>query len=181
MMAKHRSDRTAERRAKQGGATPEILKFAFLPTRPAYEDLIRIAPQMQSLASLIVHPGAHGERALAALTAFTELVVSRRRVTEWPGTKLLFATAAVDQWILRLEPPVCRYLATASSPADWQHPERPEDLSFLRSDLTAWFVNIAHEGDSFVRVTQQEHTFLLQHAPIFAAALGEDRLDDGTP
>jgi hypothetical protein len=39
---------------------------------------------------------------------------------------------------------------------EWQQPDRPEDLAFLRDDDTPWLFSIAHEDEAFLVVTERE-------------------------
>ncbi len=44
---------------------------------------------------------------------------------------------------------------SADSLLDWQHPDLPEDLSFLDHDGNEWLLNIAHEGMMELRVPEE--------------------------
>jgi len=45
--------------------------------------------------------------------------------------------------------------SSADSLLAWQHPDLPEDLSFLDHDGNEWLVNIAHEGMMHLRISEE--------------------------
>jgi len=43
---------------------------------------------------------------------------------------------------------------------DWRSPSLPEDLCFLRQDMSPWLTSIAHEHDSYLTLSEEERSFL---------------------
>jgi hypothetical protein len=54
----------------------------------------------------------------------------------------------------------------------WVQPELPEDLCLLRDEKEAWLVSIAHERDSYLCLSEDERSRLLDALPQLAALLG---------
>ncbi len=81
--------------------------------------------------------------------------ISVNELSEWPGTKLLADTASVYQY--QASPRLLPSLRSAASGLyDWVHPERPEDLCFIRKDGTPMLVSISHERDAYLELTSDE-------------------------
>lgn len=144
------------------------------PRGAEYRRLIELGSGWCVAALLVVrdHLGleARGHELLKALEPFK---IRQQTSTEWPGTRLLEATAAIT--VVRLNPDSCRLLSTAVEGLyDWQQPELPEDLCLLRDDDEPWLVTIAHEGDAYVVPTESELAVLRDELPDLAASLRPD-------
>jgi hypothetical protein len=86
--------------------------------------------------------------------------------SEWPGT-ILFQVK-VPVYIYHFVPESLEILKkSATSLYEWQRPNLPDDLCLLRSDESPWLVNIAHERDSFLLLSDDEMSCLLEAMPTF--------------
>ena len=62
-----------------------------------------------------------------------------------------------QRYCLKLDAESAKFLtAAATRPSDWQQPDLPEDLWFLRNDGTPWFCSIAHEYESYLVLKAHE-------------------------
>ena len=91
-----------------------------------------------------------------ALARLRKHEVSTREVAEWPGTTLWGgSTAQLTEYSLNAEL-ATDLAALAEGLYDWQQPDLPEDLGFLRLDGSAWLASIAHERDAYFVVSAEE-------------------------
>jgi hypothetical protein len=54
---------------------------------------------------------------------------------------------------------------------DWQQPDLPEDLAFLRNQRPPLLTSISHERDGFLTLSDEERTDLEARAPTLAKLL----------
>lgn len=141
------------------------------PTDETYVELIRTSVTWCSRALLVVQDGhAMSNRGDAVLRRLEPDLIRREVRASWPGTTLLEGSATVATYQLTSE--VVAALTTAATGLyDWQQPELPEDLCLLRDEDDPWLVSIAHEGDAFVSVDEDELEELRRRVPRFAAVL----------
>lgn len=93
-----------------------------------------------------------GQKILNDLNPF---LLKKTEKSEWPGTKLLNGTAWVYEFQLNTESANI-LKKRAKSILDWQSPNLPEDLCFLRMDESPWLISITHEDDVYLKTTIQE-------------------------
>ena len=104
-------------------------------------------------------------------------ILSRRDVTEWPGTHPL-SGKTVELVEFRLAPESLEYLSRiARGLYSWKFSALPEDLHFIRHDGTPWLVSIAHERDAYFVIDETEQTELVQALPWLDGRLRMDSLD----
>jgi hypothetical protein len=84
--------------------------------------------------------------------------------SEWPGTILLHDQVPVYTYFLVPEN-LAILKKSATRLYQWQRPNLPDDLCFLRSDETPWLVNIAHENDGYFEISEQEKKHLVSVLP----------------
>ncbi len=93
-----------------------------------------------------------GEKLVDELTAAG---ATPERADRWPGTALAGGRATVLR--AALDARVRHLLSEAVNGLyEWQQPDRPEDLAFLRRDGTALLASIAHEEDGFLVLDEDE-------------------------
>jgi hypothetical protein len=107
-------------------------------------------------ALLVIQPGLEfSEKAKIFLGKMEKYVIEDECKSEWPGTRLYGDKAEVR--IYRLCPGSLDLIKTGVDKLyQWQQPDNPEDLCFLRDDNTPFFITIAHEHDSYLEITAKE-------------------------
>lgn len=136
---------------------PATMKSIFtITTEPAgefYEALLDHCFTCCKYALLVVRPtislSSRGEEALAALGS---ALVNKSKQSEWPGTRLHGHEADVYLYNYNLK---CKTILLRSTRAlyDWQQPELPEDLCLLKSKSEPYLISIAHERDSYFKIS----------------------------
>ena len=138
------------------------MQYGFVrePAGDAYLDLLELCGSIAATASLVIRNVKWlDDDALAVMERLRPFQVSARESSEWPGTRLIGHTAAVYSY--RVDAALVAALqASATGLYQWQHPHRPEDLAFLRSDERAVLSSIAHEGDAYLDIAEEERPLL---------------------
>jgi hypothetical protein len=138
-------------------------------TTPVEGDLYRALLGLacdQGFVGLLIEPPQpplkeSAKALLASLKPFEE-----KRAMSWPGTTLLKEEAIVHKFVLTDS--AVKILARATDNIfGWLAPDLPEDLCVLRPDGTPWLVTIAHEGDAYFELSEDE-------VPILATLEGLD-------
>jgi hypothetical protein len=122
------------------------LEIVVEPTGQTYHSLLELAKHRCVSFSLIWRADEVCDTATAHRLA--SHLISDKRVTAWPGTQLLGGAPATMR-IYALNDFSAKVLAEASGLYGWQHPNRPEDLTFYRADGTVWMASIAHEEQAW--------------------------------
>lgn len=152
------------------------------PRGDVYRDLIRIAPRWADRAGLVLRDlgdATYASRMEPVLEPLRDDILSRRAVTEWPGTQL-FSEEIVELVEFRLVPEGLEYLTRiARGLYSWKFPALPEDLHFMRSAGTPWLVSIAHERDAYFVIDELEQAELVQALPWLDRRLRVDSADSG--
>ena len=135
------------------------------PRGDVYRTLIDLGAQRCPTVLLVVRDlralGPDGRQALETLASF---LIDAQHATKWPGTVLYGHEAVAYKYRTSSElSNALKHLATGLY--SWQHPNLPEDLSFLRSDGAPWLASIAHQGDAYLELTQEEMLELLNLEP----------------
>lgn len=93
---------------------------------------------------------------------------------EWPGTKIFEGKAKIHRYIFNYaSAKVLKELAGGLY--DWQSPDYPDDLAFIRADDSPWLVNIAHEEDSYLCLSKIELQRVQRHLAELADRLTKDK------
>jgi RHS repeat-associated protein len=126
------------------------------PEGDVYAGLLEAALTISKSGLLVVRDTIELAPSGAAILAeLNEFMLNKARSNRWPGTTLLDSEATVYRFAVRPESiDVLRRAANALY--EWQQPDRPEDLAFLRDDDTPWLFSIAHEDEAFLVVTERE-------------------------
>lgn len=103
-------------------------------------------------------------------------MLNETRRDRWPGTVLLDEKATVYSFAV-CDGSLEVLLHSGDGLYEWQQPERPEDLGFLRSDETPWLFSVAHEGDAFILGSDRELAWLRETVPGLGPLIADD-LDD---
>lgn len=145
--------------------------FAREPRVDEVNDLMYAAHRFCSTLTLVVRPNLGvSERAQTVLDRLSPHLLERKKSSRWPGTELLVDTATVYRFAISAGT-LHLLLEWATPLFDWQQPQLPEDLYFLREDGTEWLVTIAHERDAYLSVTPEELTVIEAEYPRLAALL----------
>jgi hypothetical protein len=122
----------------------------------SYGKLVISLRQLACYFSLIVRDSlklnSAGREVLTSLQTF---LISNKTVSEWPGTKLLHGQASRYTYALN-EKSISTLLSTGGRLYAWQQPNLPEDLCFLRKDMTPIFVSVSHEHENYFELTEEE-------------------------
>jgi len=128
---------------------------------------------------------------LALVNRLKPFLASKEECTAWPGT----GSADKDdhELVALVEPasvrrydyvPQCAELLKQATDRlyAWLQPELPEDLCLLRDDGSEWLVTIAHEHDSYLCLSAEEHTRLVDAIPQLGPRLRDmRRREEGEP
>jgi len=139
---------------------------------------IETEPRRDMLTSLLAFCGARSTTALlivrekdwltdAARRVLSELephLLSKTESAEWPGTRLFAGSATVLRYLVT---PIFVSLLQSQTEGlyQWQQPERPEDLCFLRQDGTPLLVTITHESDAYLELEEDEYREIMRFVP----------------
>ncbi len=119
-------------------------------------EFLDISAQFCTKILLVIMPGwVLNESARNLLERLNSYLIEQKICSEWPGTRLLTGSAEVR--IFRLcENSLNMIKSHVNSLFQWQQPDAPEDLCLLREDDTPFFITIAHEEDSYLKLTERE-------------------------
>jgi hypothetical protein len=110
----------------------------------------------------------------AVLQSLGRFLIEQTETREWPGTVLLrddMATVSIFEFSLEA---MRILLDTTDSLYEWRLPSRPSDLCLLRPDRSAWLTTISHDGDAYLKITENEKSELVSKIPELEALLEED-------
>lgn len=121
--------------------------------------LVEVSPKFCRRYLLVVRPSLGTSQTLHTFLArLAPSILSRRQVSEWPGTQLLDGELA-DVYEGELSHHATKtFAASVGSLLDFQQPALPEDLSLLREDGSPWLITCAHESDIYLELSEQELT-----------------------
>jgi hypothetical protein len=146
--------------------------FSREPRDDLYGRLLEAAlTQAKTLGLIVQKRRTYPSSAIEVLDRLSPYLIEKRNVTEWPGTRLV--PGYVEELrIYRYDSAVKHFLEfVADGLFDWQNPDLPDDLHFLRSDESTWLGSIAHESDAWLELTSAEHAQLGEIAPQLTAIL----------
>jgi hypothetical protein len=151
--------------------------FGEEPTGQVYYDLIDFALTTQKCKYAFLVGSSRtalhesGRQALASLYPF---LIEAVEVSEWPGTKLL-GNRKVQLYKYNFGLDFANQLKVLSYRLyQWQHPDLPEDLSFMINDKLPWLFTIAHERDA-VLCLEPDELEEIRRLPFLATLLIEDK------
>lgn len=149
-------------------------EFTREPAGSAYADLLEFCGSLAATALLVIREVKWLEEdALAVMERLRPFQLNAEERSEWPGTRLIGHTATV--YTYRVDTALVAALQTSASGLyQWQHPHRPEDLAFLRTDARPVLSSIAHEGDAYLEITDAERPQLERYRRLLEIC----RLDD---
>ncbi len=166
--------RDRERHSGEAMAKRRAFSFHQEPRGDLYRAVIDLGSLHCPTALLAVRDAgtlsAAGQQALESLTAF---LIDAQEATSWPGTILHSGKAVIYRYRTTPELTVS-FKRLAEGLYSWQHPDLPEDLCFLRSDGTPWLASVAHEGDAYLEITDDEMRELLNVEPRIADYISAD-------
>ncbi len=151
--------------------TPLSVDVVQEPEGRLLRDMLGLLARHASSVVLVVRdePGL-STAAKDLLTMLEPHRVETRRSSSWPGTSLIGDEATVLHFAMNDE--VLRELRDAASRLyQWQQPELPEDLAFLRADGTAVLLTICHERDASLVLSEGEYQQILDTLPELATVV----------
>ncbi len=148
-----------------------IYRFTGAVCGDDYHSLLDYAFTKCAFASLVVRRRSDlGVTATRLLGDLSEHIENVKEQSEWPGTKLMSATAEV--YCIRLSAEVVNRLkAEANCLHNWIVPDLPEDLALLREDQTPWLASIGHEHDAWLKLNDDEAATLRADSPSWTMLL----------
>ena len=142
------------------------------PTQSAYDQLLTFASERCGRLLLIVRKelglSSTGEEFLEKLKPHH---ISRRSVSEWPGTRLLRDTALMIESEFSSEV-AAMMMRTASRLFAWRQPALPEDPCLISDEGEPWLVTVSHERDAFLRISPGDLRRMRIEAPELFGCLG---------
>jgi hypothetical protein len=120
------------------------------PRGAVYRQLLAFAVERCARFSLVWRDPSvpYGPQAAAVERALRPFYLQETYADQWPGTRLLGATARVVTYSLNESS--AAGLARADRLYAWRHPHCPEDLATYTCDGLCWLGSIAHERDAFL-------------------------------
>jgi hypothetical protein len=147
------------------------------PEGETYKRLIGAAIRVAASGFVVVRDSIElAPSGRAVLDKLKPFILSETRRDRWPGTVLLDEQASIYTFAV-CDGSLEVLLQSAEALYEWQQPERPEDLGFLRSDETPWLLSVAHEGEAFILGSDEELTWLRETVPGLEPLIAEN-LDD---
>jgi hypothetical protein len=136
-----------------------------------YRAILDYSPHICSAALLAIRSsdevgqaGALGPEGQEVIDRLRPFLLFERRSSEWPGTQLFGHTATVLTF--SLESGCVEILKEAANRfCEWRQPALPEDLCLLRQDGSPWLITIAHEGDTYFKLSGKEKMELMKAIP----------------
>lgn len=123
--------------------------------------LKKIVPALLNYAdefSFVVREGIRiDEKAAMMVNRMERYLLGTQRVSEWPGTILLWDYAALYRYQFNslTADVVCKFEDDLYS---WLHPRMPEDLVFYK-ERKAIFISITHEKEAYMDIDNEEQAY----------------------
>ncbi|MDB5207268.1 MAG: hypothetical protein JWR72_2343 [Flavisolibacter sp.] len=109
--------------------------------------------------SFVIREDQHvSNEAMDLLEHLKVYLIETKKVSEWPGTNLLWGKVTLYLYYLNNESAYILY-TTEVNLYKWLLPDKPEDLTFYRNDRP-FFVSITHEKDAYFDVDNDDRLFL---------------------
>ena len=133
------------------------------PDGDTYINLIRhCVTECDSFIFVTRDPGLLKYRS-KTIDMFADYLLKQEITSNWPGTVLIGGKATVHTHTLN-EKTAELLITVASSLYDWQEPNLPEDLCFLKKS-SPWLVTTSHEKDGYFDLTENEKDNLQKNVP----------------
>jgi hypothetical protein len=159
------------------GEQVKAYRIGLEPEGESYKKLIGATIRVAASGFVVVRDSMElAPTGLAVLDKLKPFMLNETRRDRWPGTVLLDEEASIYRFAV-CDGSLEVLLQSAEGLYEWQQPERPEDLGFLRSDETPWLFSVAHEGDAFILGSDEELAWLREIVPGLGPLIAED-LDD---
>ena len=156
-----------------------IYNFTKKPEQDIYHDILYIAQKLCSFFVLVIRKDIGcGEKICELQNTLKPFLIRSYESKEWPGTILLDDCACVYEYKLCDDTAII-LRNNAKSLFEWQQPEFPEDLCFMRKAGKPWLISISHENDAYVQMTKKEYQYIAEHAPNLSANLWRQRDEPG--
>lgn len=135
------------------------------PRGGVYDQLLEVALGSCQFALLVQRETpALSREGIEMIDALDPYLLRSARTAEWPGTRLFGHQATVR--VFRFDRPfAARIREMTEGLFEWLHPDRLEDLCLLRGDNDPWLVNIAHEGEAYLILSDEERSAISAQAP----------------
>ncbi len=135
-----------------------VYDFLQEPSGQAYRKLVEFCSRYANEGLLIVRDSnslsASGKETKALLRS---LGATSRRISEWPGTRLL-GEGSAECLFFPLSQDNLRIISTRVDRLyQWQHPDQPEDICLFRKSGEDILATIAHEGDGYLTLSSEEY------------------------
>jgi len=109
--------------------------------------------------SFVIREEQHiSKEAIDIIEHLKSYLIETKKVSEWPGTNLLWGKVTLYSYYFNNESAYILY-TTEDNLYKWLLPDRPEDLTFYKNDKP-FFVSITHEKDAFFEVEENDEIFL---------------------
>ena len=141
--------------------------LAVEPVGTMYEALVNFLGSTASFVGFVIHrDSVHlTSEARNLLRSLEPYLVRLELVSEWPGT-LMVGAHRYQHHVYRLHPDVVsRLLSLTTRLYEWENPELPDDLHFLRSDGSTMLGSIAHEEDGWLEFDDEELAAFVRSVP----------------
>lgn len=116
---------------------------------------------------------------LAVIDALSTHLESSRRVSEWPGTRIVGERQAILLHYRLAEGVVGQIHSIQPSLYSWQAPLLPIDLHIVRQDGSVFLGNVASESDGWIEGTSAEVEQLISDSSEFEELLFAKRSSIG--
>lgn len=118
--------------------------------------LLNLSLKFTQKVSLVVRDELGvSSKCMQFLSSINDHFLASKKVSEWPGTKLLNTMAT--QYIYRNSRDLLGKISkNISNYSDFIQPNFPEDIAFLRENNIPWFVSISHEKECLFNINQSE-------------------------
>ncbi len=150
--------------------------FDKTPTAKEYYELLKVSLGYCNAFLLVVRDSIElSDDGKGLLKSLDEFLISREEKSEWPGTRLWGHTANIYSFELCEE--ALQILNNAANHLfDWVQPDLPEDLCLQREEGSPWLVNIAHEKDAYLLLSEAEYEVVVRKIPGLMISKEEEEL-----
>lgn len=140
------------------------------PSGAVYESILDTAAHFSALIGLIVQSGRTKLQPTAhtVFHALEPFLVRDEEVASWPGSQL-YGGYTSRRLLYTLHPEALNVLLTTTTDLfAWVNPALPEDLHFLRADLSTVLGSTAQHDDAWLELDELERVEWARIAPLAA-------------
>lgn len=128
-------------------------------TQNEYKDLLDFVGKYSQSFSLIVREPDQSVNAMKFIESLRKFLIKTEMVSEWPGTKLIGASAKRSTFKV-MDETIKILRDSANNLSSWIEPDLPEDLSFFTVNGADLLISITHENDFWLSLdSKQEQEF----------------------